>query len=118
MDFKDLAERSIKIKQAYDLLNRVEGAKKWGPNEYLQGLMGDLGDLSKLIMAKKGYRFDQKTNVDEALALELADCLWSIIIIADEFDIDLEDEFVKTIKKLESKISDRNVVKSKKSRKL
>jgi NTP pyrophosphatase (non-canonical NTP hydrolase) len=76
--------------------------------------MGDLGDLSKLIMAKKGYRFDQKNNIDEAIAGELADCLWALIVISDEFDIDLEDEFTRTVKKLESKISDRNIIKTRK----
>lgn len=118
MEFKDLIEKARNLKAAYALLNRTEGAKKWGTNEYMQGFVGDVGDLSKLIMAKKGFRFDQNSKIDEKLAHELADCLWSIITLADELDVDLEAEFIKTMNKLEVKISDRKIIKDKKFRRL
>jgi NTP pyrophosphatase (non-canonical NTP hydrolase) len=116
MDFQELITKAVRIKQAYNLLNRVEGGKKWKAEEYLQGLFGDVGDLSKLLMAKKGFRFDQSADYDSKLARELADCLWSIVMIAEELDIDLEKEFSKTLTKLENKISDRKVVRAKKPR--
>jgi NTP pyrophosphatase (non-canonical NTP hydrolase) len=34
------------------------------------------------------------------LGHELADCLWSIIILASELDIDLEANFLATMEKL------------------
>lgn len=118
MNFQELITRAVKIKQAYNLLNRIEGGKRWKADEYLQGLVGDVGDLSKLLMAKKGFRFDQASDFDSKIARELSDCLWSIIMIAEELDINIEKEFEKTLAKLENKVSDRKVIKHKKSKSL
>jgi NTP pyrophosphatase (non-canonical NTP hydrolase) len=118
MEFIDLIKKSKELKQAYALLNRTEGSKAWGVNEYMQGFVGDVGDLAKLIMAKKGFRYSAKSDLDDKLAHELADCLWSIITIADELDIDLEEEFMKTVNQLQEKISDRNVIKAKRSKRI
>lgn len=112
MQFQDIIKRARAIKKAYDALNRREGNKVWGVSEYTQGLVGDVGDLMKLIMAKKGFRFSAEENVSAALKHELADCLWSVLMIADELGINLEKEFVATMNKLESKITERRVIKS------
>lgn len=113
MEFSELIKKAKEIRQQYNVLNRLEGYKAWGGGEYAQALVGDIGDLHKLLMAKKGYWFTDK-NLDEKLARELADCLWGILAVADELDVDIETEFQKTLKKLDAKISDRNVVKKKK----
>lgn len=115
MDIKELSDRTIKIKGLYAVLNRTEGNKTWGLNEYAQGLVGDVGDLVKLVMAKKGFRF-AATDTDKKLARELADCLWSLFILADELDIDLEKEYLKMLKQLEDKVTERKVIKSKSSK--
>ena len=111
MQFQDIIKRARAIRKAYDALNAREGHKVWGVSEYTQGLVGDVGDLMKLIMAKRGLRFSAEENVSAALKQELADCLWSVLTIADELDINLEKEFLATMSKLESKISERRVIK-------
>jgi NTP pyrophosphatase (non-canonical NTP hydrolase) len=67
-----------------------------------------VGDLAKLYLAKKGFAFSQK-ETDKKFAQELADCFWSVLVLAEELDIDLEAEFNKTLNKLEDKIQDRGV---------
>lgn len=111
MEFSESLERVKKIKQAYNVLNRTEGYKTWSANEYLQAFQGDVGDLAKLVLAQRGYAFSQK-DVDTKLARELADCLWSILVLADELGIDIESDFGKMLTRLESKIQDRKVVKT------
>lgn len=111
MQFQDIIKRARAVKRAYGELNRREGNKVWGASEYTQGLVGDVGDLMKLIMAKKGFRFSEEENIGAALRHELADCLWSIFMIADELDINLEKEFLATMSKLEAKIAPRRIVK-------
>lgn len=111
MQFQDIIKRARAIKKAYDELNGREGHRAWGASEYTQGLVGDVGDLMKLIMAKKGFRFSAEENVGAALKHELADCLWSVLMIADELGINLEKEFVATMSKLENKITERRVIK-------
>lgn len=111
MQFQEIIIRARKIKKAYDELNRREGNRGWGASEYMEGLVGDVGDLMKLIMAKKGFRFSAEENIGVALKRELADCLWGLLMIADELGINLEKEFVTTMNKLESKITERKVIK-------
>jgi NTP pyrophosphatase (non-canonical NTP hydrolase) len=53
-----------------------------------------MGDLAKLVMAKEGLR--EASDVDQRLAHELADCLWSILVLADLYGVDLERAFVRT----------------------
>ncbi len=103
MEFKELTKRAREVKKSYIKLNKIQGNKPWSMAEYTQGLVGDVGDLTKLVMAKSGYR--KYDDVDKKLAHELADCLWSIIIIADELGINLEKEFLKIMDGLKKKVS-------------
>lgn len=64
-----------------------------------------MGDLVKLVMAKEGVRKIQ--NVDEKLAHELADCLWSVLVLSDHYGVDLESAFVKTMGKIEKEIKEK-----------
>jgi NTP pyrophosphatase (non-canonical NTP hydrolase) len=64
----------------------------------MEGFMVDVGDLTRLIMAKEGIRNGE--NIDERLAHELCDCLWCIIVLASKYNIDLEKEFIENMKKL------------------
>ena len=43
-------------------------------------------------------------NSREKLEHELADCLWSVIILADLHEIDLEKSFVATMDELQRQI--------------
>ncbi len=113
MEFKEITKKAKKIKAVYVHLNKIEGYRPWGLIEHSQGLVGDVGDLTKLIMAKGGFRFSEPDDIDESLAKELADCLLSLIMIAEELDIDLEKELTRNIKKLEDGIAERKIIKKK-----
>jgi len=70
----------------------------------MAGMVGDVGDLIKLVMAKEGLR--NKDNVDKRLAHEMADCLWCLLVLADNYGIDLEKEFGKTMVELEERLKE------------
>src|SRR3990167_6318306 len=93
MEFKDLIKKANKIKKKYAIQNKKLGHEKWRAQDYYQGFVGDVGDLGKLIMAKNNLRHYK--SQDKKLAHELADCLWSILVLADELGIDIEKEFLK-----------------------
>lgn len=99
MEFKELIKKAKEVKDKYGKINE----KPWGVAEYTQGFVGDVGDLMKLVMAKNDLRRIEDT--DKKLVHELSDCLWSILIIADELGIDLEGQFVKQMDELEEKIN-------------
>lgn len=99
----ELTKIAVAVRDHYDELQRADGQDKWDVSDRMAGFVGDVGDLSKLVMAKKGVRRGP-ADVDGALAHELADCLWSVMVIADELDIDLEQAFTKTMSELHERI--------------
>ncbi len=101
MTFDEIAKRAVEVRAKYDELNKRNGVS-WNETDLMSGFVGDVGDLSKIIMAKKGLR--DMDDVDEKLAHELADCLWSVCVLAHKFGINLGAEFVKTMDGLDKRI--------------
>lgn len=64
----------------------------------MSGFVGDVGSLSKLIMMRQGYRAGE--DVEKKLSHELADCLWSVLVLADELSIDIVKAFGSTMDEL------------------
>lgn len=100
---KDLIRRAVEVREKYGKLELKKYGKKWTNSEIAQGFVGDLGDLMKIVMAKEGIRDIE--NVDEKLAHELADCLYSVFVLANNYGVDLEKSFLKTMDELEIRIS-------------
>ena len=104
-NLNDLRERAQGVCVKYDELNASDGHAKWGGLEYTAGFVGDVGDLMKLVMAKEGKRRGP-VDVDAALRHELGDCLWSLLVIASHYEIDLEAAFNKTMDELTERLRD------------
>lgn len=102
-DLKDLMQQAEIIRLKYQELNAKQGKTTWGVRDYAMGFVGDVGDLQKLIMAKENLR--DIPDVDGKLAHELADCLWSILVIADYYGLDLEEEFTTTMAHIADRIT-------------
>lgn len=103
MELKQLIQRATEIKEKYKELELKKYGKQWTNGQVAEGFVGDVGDLMKLVMAKEGIRDIE--NVDEKLGHELADCLYSIFVLANNFGIDIEKVFLKTMDDLEIRIS-------------
>lgn len=99
----DLQTRAQAIRQKYDELNKKDGHKKWDGVDYAAGFVGDVGDLVKLVMAKEGKR--RGNDVDAKLRHELGDCLWSLLVIAGYYEIDLEEAFHATMDELDERLA-------------
>jgi NTP pyrophosphatase (non-canonical NTP hydrolase) len=102
-DFKTLAAKALAVRDHYDELQEKDGQPRWDVSDRMAGFIGDAGDLSKLIMMKQGRRRAVE-DLDVALKHEVTDCLWSVIVIADELGMDLEGEFSKTMDELHARI--------------
>jgi NTP pyrophosphatase (non-canonical NTP hydrolase) len=99
MEFGEIKKRALEIRAKYEEYEIQRNGKPWNNERIMEGFVVDVGDLMKLIMVKEGAR--DGGNVDEKLAHELSDCLWSIIILADKYNIDLEKAFVENMQKIE-----------------
>ena len=67
----------------------------------MASFVGDIGDLSKIIMAKHGLR--EMADVDKKLGHELSGCLWCILVLASKYKIDSASEFMKTMGQLDER---------------
>lgn len=103
MELFSLQKRAVEIRALYDIFNQKENGAAWTRLQLAQGFVGDVGDLQKLVMAKEGLR--KIDGVDEKLTHELSDCLWSILVLADKYGVDLDKAFEQTMNELEKRIT-------------
>lgn len=102
MKFEDIVKRANEIRVKYDTLNALKNGKPWDQQARMAGFVADVGELSEIIMAKHGLR--DMEDVDTKLAHELSDCLWSVLVLASGYGVDLESEFMKTMDQLDTRI--------------
>jgi hypothetical protein len=103
-ELRDLIKQAEEIRKKYEELNAKNGKEAWRIRDYAMGYVGDTGDLMKLVMAKENLR--DIPDVDEKLGHELADCLWSILVLANYYGIDLDKEFTKTMQIIDKRIEE------------
>lgn len=103
MELKQLIQKAVEIREKYKELELKKYGKQRTNGQIAQGFVGDVGDLMKLVMTKEGIRDIE--NVDEKLGHELADCLYSVFVLANNYGVDLEKSFLKTMDELETRIT-------------
>ncbi len=104
MELSLLSDRAMQIHAAFAERARRTGHRPWTREEVMQGFVGDVGDLMKLVMAKTGAR--PIPDADRNLAHELSDCLWSVLVLAQLYGVDLEKEFPHTMDEIATKLAD------------
>lgn len=103
MNFTDLEKSALRLNELYEQLEIKLYGRAWTTGELALGFMGDVGDLAKLIQAHAGVR-----KIDDCkakLGHELSDCLWSIMVLANKCDIDLEAEYSRNTRELIEHVS-------------
>jgi NTP pyrophosphatase (non-canonical NTP hydrolase) len=103
MELSAVTQRAMQIRQGYAQLEQQRYGRSWTPEEVALGFVGDIGDLVKLVMAQSGVRAIADSRAK--LAHELADCLWSVCVLAELYQIDLEQAFLDTMVELEQHIA-------------
>ena len=99
-----MQQRARAVRSRYAEVEASEYGRSWTTEEIMLGFLGDAGDLAKLVQGKAGVR--PREDLDEALAHELADCLWSVLTLADSYDVDLQGAFNATMDELEEILSE------------
>ncbi|KAB7835553.1 MazG nucleotide pyrophosphohydrolase domain-containing protein [Streptomyces mobaraensis] len=103
MHLTEMQKQAFKVRDLYDELNRRE-RRVWQRSEFMLGFVGDVGDLAKLVMAQEGAR--EVPGGRAALEHEFGDCLWSVVVLADAYGVDLGAAFRRTMAELEHAISE------------
>ena len=100
MEFNELVKRALEVRSHYGAYETRLYGRTWTTEELFIGMIGDIGDLAKLIQAHEGVRAIDSS--DALLRHELADVLWSVIILADRCGVDLESAFNDDMDNLEA----------------
>ena len=99
MEFQKVIDRAMEIRRMYEAKEKLLYNSPWTSEEIALGFVGDVGDLAKLISADNGRR--NIPNSRERLEHELADCLWSLIVLSKLHGVDLEKSFFETMDQME-----------------
>ena len=104
MEFQTILDRAIEIRKQYEAKEKQLYGSAWTSEEIALGFVGDVGDLAKLIIAENGKRNipDSKAKLEH----ELADCLWSVLVLAHLHGVNLESSFINTMNELEKHLSE------------
>lgn len=95
VEFDKLEGRALDIRDSLARCEQKHYGREWTLEELTLGLVGDVGDLAKLIQAHEGVRHADSTQA--LLEHELSDVLWSVIVIAHRLEIDLPAAFLRTM---------------------
>jgi len=98
MEFSELKRMALEIQDNFAERELKKYGRNWTRQEIFLGFLGDVGDLSKLLTAQEGVRDIE--NFKEKTEHEMADCLWSLLVLADKYNVDLEKSFKELHKKL------------------
>jgi hypothetical protein len=97
----DVRKMQDRANQIDDIYRPTE--KNWGIREYTEGMVGDIGDLMKLVMAKSGLR--EKQGIDEGIEHEINDIQWSILMLYKAIGKDPVESFMASMDEIELRVS-------------
>lgn len=97
-DLRVMQARALAVRALYARVEDERYGRRWTTEETMLGFVGDVGDLAKLVQGKAGVR--PRADLGDALAHELADCLWSLLVLADAYDVDMPAAFDRTMDEL------------------
>ena len=105
MKFDEMLKRAREIREKYAALEKKKYGRSWTNAEIALGFVGDVGKLAKLVLAKEKIR--EIPDADEKIEHELSDCLWSVLVLADIYKVDLGGGvFMENMQKLEQRIKE------------
>jgi NTP pyrophosphatase (non-canonical NTP hydrolase) len=102
LELKEAMASAKELRELYAELEAQRHGRSWNVEEVALGFVGDVGDLAKLVQAAAGVR--RIPDLRSRLAHELADCLWSVLVLADKLDVDLESAFSDTMLQLKNDV--------------
>jgi len=84
------------FKRINDKLDPERG-KGWTPFVMVTDLLEEAGEVAAVVKGLEGFKPPEKPKTKEMLATELSDMLYMIFVLAQHYDIELEDTFLETV---------------------
>jgi NTP pyrophosphatase (non-canonical NTP hydrolase) len=100
MELQKLINRAMDLRNQYEKKETQLYGSPSSDEDIAQGFLGDVNNLVKLVHAVHGK--GQIANSAEKIGPQLSHCLWSVIVLAKMYNVDLEQSFMETMDKLEN----------------
>jgi NTP pyrophosphatase (non-canonical NTP hydrolase) len=100
MELQKLMHRALDLRHQYEKKETQLYGSPSSAEEIAQGFLSDANNLLKLVVAEQGKR--NIANSHEKLASQLSHCLWSVMVLAQIHNVNLEQSFMETMDKLEN----------------
>jgi NTP pyrophosphatase (non-canonical NTP hydrolase) len=103
-DFSAAVERSLRIRELYNELEKRNHGGAWTNQEDVIGFVYDVGELGRMVMAAEG-RWIHQGDLAKDLGDKLAECLWWLLVLSKRLGIDMNSAFVSKMDELETSLS-------------
>lgn len=100
MDFSEIIERSIQIRESYHKLEKEHHGKEWTVEEDALAFLTDAGLVGRLTMSQQ-KRWPKSGDTVSELEHKLSECIWWLIVLAERMDIDINEALDDFLSKLE-----------------
>lgn len=105
MNFNELVERSMKIRNLYHNLERQHHEKEWTVEEDALAFLTDAGLVGRLTMSQQG-RWPKSGETQSELEHKLGECIWWLTVLAERMNIDIGEASEKFLAKTEKLLGD------------
>jgi hypothetical protein len=100
LNFEELKERSLKIRQRYHELELLHHGSEWSVEEDALAFLTDAGLVGRLVMSQLGRW--PKENTNEELRHKIGESIWWLTVLAERMDINIETVTEEFLSKTES----------------
>jgi NTP pyrophosphatase (non-canonical NTP hydrolase) len=101
INFEQLKERSLKIRQRYHELELAHHGSEWTIEEDALAFLTDAGLVGRHVMSQQGRW--PKSNTEQELKHKIGESIWWLTVLAERMNIDIEkatEEFLSDTEKL------------------
>jgi NTP pyrophosphatase (non-canonical NTP hydrolase) len=100
MELQKLIHRAMDLRHQYEKKETQLYGSPSTDEDIAKGFLADVNNLVKLVQAANGK--GQIANSVEKIGPQLSHCLWSVIVLAKIYNVELEQSFMETMDKLEN----------------
>lgn len=100
MDFQKIIHRAMDLRRQYERKETELYGSASSDLDIVRGFAGDVNNLVKLIRAEHGEL--EILNSGDKLEAQLAHCLWSVVVLAQLHNVNIETAFFEAMDRLET----------------
>lgn len=100
LNFEQLKERSLKIRQRYHELELNHHGSEWTVEEDALAFLTDAGLVGRHVMSQQGRW--PKENTEQELKHKIGESIWWLIILAERMNINIEEATEEFLSKTEN----------------